>query len=450
MDKLSVREKISYSCGDFASCLIWQSISVYLLYFCTNVAGIETASAVAIISVSKILDGISDIAMGFAVDRTRSRFGKVRPYLLYMSAPLAIAAVFLFSVPAALSMHAKLVWIFVCYNLVTTVFYTAMNVPYCSLHCFLTDDSGERSRLAIMRLLFAFAAQILINAGLLSLVKGIGGSVTAAKGWSGAMLLVGAAAFALAQVCFWNTKERVGQTKEPVKVPLKTSVHSVFFNPYMLILLAVTLISMLPGAITSGVSAYYAQYILGKVEAVGWITNASTAAQVLSLLFLAPLLLKRFTKKQIEVAGFSLACLGFVGCSLVPRSLPALLILNFIKGLAFGITGPMLTAMIADAIDYGEWKWGVNSAGFGNAMNQALVKFGIGIATALLGVILDAGGFDPAAAVQTASSEQALIAAYTYIPAAFYAASVLLMVFYRLEKIYPKIAAELKERRKAQ
>lgn len=463
MEKLSVREKVSYSFGDFASCLIWQSISVYFLYFCTNVAGLETATAVTIISVSKILDGLSDIAMGFVVDRTKSRFGKVRPYLLYMSAPLAVSTVLLFSVPMGFSLHAKMIWMMVFYNLVTTVFYTAMNVPYCSLHCFMTDDSEERGRLSIMRLLFAFAAQVLINGGMLWLVRLMGGSVTSPRGWTWAMIIIGAAAFALAQVCFLNTKERVasvGKTAESAseaaegagkaniaKVPLKDSVRSIFGNPYMLILLSVTLLSLLPGAITNGASAYYAQYILGKVEAVGLITSVATIAQVLALLLLAPWLLKKFSKKHIYLGGLILSFLSFIFCALVPRSLPALLALNFVKGIAMGISGPMLTAMIADAIDYSEWKFGFNSAGFGNAMNQALVKFGIGIATALLGVILDAGGFDPNLAAQTAEAERALIGAYTYIPAAFYAASIGFMLLYRLEKIYPKIAAELKARR---
>ena len=326
MEKLSVREKVSYSFGDFASCLIWQSISVYFLYFCTNVAGLETATAVTIISVSKIFDGLSDIAMGFVVDRTKSRFGKVRPYLLYMSAPLAVSTVLLFSVPMGFSLHAKMIWMMVFYNLVTTVFYTAMNVPYCSLHCFMTDDSEERGRLSIMRLLFAFAAQVLINGGMLWLVRLMGGSVTSPRGWTWAMIIIGAAAFALAQVCFLNTKERVasvGKTAESAseaaegagkaniaKVPLKDSVRSIFGNPYMLILLSVTLLSLLPGAITNGASAYYAQYILGKVEAVGLITSVATIAQVLALLLLAPWLLKKFRKKQIYLGGLILSFLS--------------------------------------------------------------------------------------------------------------------------------------------
>ena len=100
MTALKTREKTGYALGDFACCLIWQSISVYLLYYCTNIAGVDTASAVRIISISKILDGLSDIVMGFIIDRTKSRFGKVRPYLLTMGAPLSISAILLFSVPA--------------------------------------------------------------------------------------------------------------------------------------------------------------------------------------------------------------------------------------------------------------------------------------------------------------------------------------------------------------
>ena len=451
MQALRTKEKVSYAFGDFSSCLIWQTMSVYLLYYCTNIAGIDTASAVTIISISKILDGISDIFMGFIIDRTRSRFGKVRPYLLTMSAPLAISLVLLFSVPAAFSLKAKLVWVFVCYNLVTTVFYTAMNVPYCSMHCFLTDDSQERSRLSILRLIFAYTAQVIINGTMLILVRTFGGSVDAPSGWTLSTILIGAAAFALAQVCFLGTRERVGQdTENKPKVPIKTSLRSVFFNHYLVLLLLCTLMSFLPNALVGSASAYYAQYILEDVDAVGLITNATTASQVLSLIFLAPFLLNRFPKHWIYFFGSLAAALSFFLSFLVPRQLTALLIFNAVKGVAYGITGPMLTGMIADAIDYGEWKFRVNSAGFGNAMSQCLVKFGIGIATALLGFILGLGGFDPSLAEQTAGAQRALILSYTVIPALFFTVSTIVMLFYRLDKQYPRIAAELKERRESQ
>ena len=445
--RIPVKEKVSYAFGDFACCLIWQSISVYLLYYCTNVAGVDTASAVRIISVSKILDGLSDIVMGFIIDRTKSRFGKVRPYLLTMGAPLSISAVLLFSVPAAFSLQAKLVWIFVCYNLVTTVFYTALNVPYCSMHAFLTDDSDERSRLSIIRLVFAFSSQVLVNASMLFLVRSLsGGSVTSPAGWSRAMILVGAVAFALTQVTFWNTKERVGRAT-PEKIPLKDSIKTVFLNPYLDLLLATTMFSFFPVAITGSVSTYYAQYVLDNVDSVGLLNNAVTAAQVLSLIFITPRLLNRFPKRRIYLFGTLLSFCSYLLCAFVPRSLPGLMVLNVLKGVGYAATGPMLTAMIADAIDYSEWKWGINSQGFGNAMSQCLIKFGIGIATALLGAILGAGGFNPELAVQSPDAQKAIIAAYTYIPAIFYAGTFILVFLNRLDKIYPKIAEELKKRR---
>lgn len=446
MTALKTREKTGYALGDFACCLIWQSISVYLLYYCTNIAGVDTASAVRIISISKILDGLSDIVMGFIIDRTKSRFGKVRPYLLTMGAPLSLSAILLFSVPAGFSLHAKLIWIFVCYNLVTTVFYTALNVPYCSMHYFLTDDSKERSRLSIIRLIFAFSAQVLINGIMLSLVRALGGSTEAPAGWSRAMIVIGALAFALTQVTFWTTRERIS-TQSTQKVPLRASIKTVFLNPYLVLLLAVNFLAFFPTAITGSVSAYYAQYILGNVDSVAIITNAVTASQVLALIFIAPWLLNRFPTKKIFLFGALLSALSYGLSILFPRSLTGIVILNILKGIGYGTTGPMLTSMIADAIDWSEWKWNINSAGFGNAMSQCLIKFGIGFATALLGVLLDAGGFNPEAAVQTAGAESALIASYSYIPAVFYVLTFLIMLFYRLDKIYPRIASELKARR---
>ena len=110
---LRLREKAGYATGDFASCLIWQSISIHLLFYCTNVAGVENAAAVSIISISKLIDGCSHILMGFVIDRTKTRFGKVRPCILTMGLPLAVSTVMLFTVPQSFSVHGKLVWIFV-------------------------------------------------------------------------------------------------------------------------------------------------------------------------------------------------------------------------------------------------------------------------------------------------------------------------------------------------
>lgn len=444
---LPVRERVSYATGDFACCLIWQSISIYLLYYCTNVAGIETAAAVSILSITKFIDGCSDILMGFVVDRTRSRFGKVRPWLLTMGLPLGISVVLLFSVPQSLSIQGKLIWIFVCYNLVTTVFYTALNVPYSSMHCFLTDDSQERSKLSILRLTFAFASQMLINAGMFSLVRGLGGGdVNDQAGWTRALVVIGAASFLLTLVSFFGTRERVsGGTRENVTV--RASLGSILRNKYLLILLAGTLCTFTAGALYSGSAAYYAQYVLKDVDATGLITNAVTAAQVVSLMLVVPMLIRRFQKSQLYRVGSAALAVCYLASCIRPDNLPVLLALNAIKGAAQGATGSMLYAMCADAVDYGEWKTGVSSAGLGTAMLQCLGKFGMALGTAVLGLILDRGGFQASAAVQSAQGQSALVACYTWLPGVFMVGTCLIFAFYRLDKEYPTIIRELKERR---
>lgn len=447
---LAVRERVGYAFGDFASCLIWQSISLYFLFYCTNVAGIETAAAVSIVSISKILDGVSDIFMGFLIDRTKSRFGKVRPYLLTMALPLALSAIFLFSAPGAFSVHAKFIWMFVWYNMVTTIFYTAFNVPYSSMHLFLTEDSSERQSLSILRLIFAFGSQVLVNASMLYLVRLFGaGDVESQAGWTRAMIVIGSAAFILGLVTFANTKERVTGNAKDRSVSIRDSLVSIVKNKYLLILLGASLLSYVLNGLVSGSSVYYAQYILKNVNATGLITNASTAAQVLSLIFISPFLVKKLPKHVIYQMGTVILTLAFLSILIKPTSLPLILAVNAVKGLAFGMTGPLVYGMCADAIDYGEWKTGISSAGLGAAMLQCMGKFGIALGTAVLGWILSAGGFDASQTVQSASGSASIVAVYTYVPAIFQSVVFLVMFAYTLDKIYPKIKEELRARHEA-
>lgn len=449
MSELRIREKAGYAAGDFASCLIWQTISIYLLFYLTNVAGVDNASAVSIVSATKLIDGCSDILMGFLVDRTRTRFGKSRPYLLTMGLPLALSCVLLFSVPQGLSEKYALVWIFVCYNLVTTVFYTALNVPYCSLHIFMTDDPGQRSRLSILRLIFAFAAQVLINASVFDLVRALGGGdVKSRAGWTGALIVIGAACFLLSLVTFASTKERVAPAS--ARVPVRASLSSIVRNKYLLILLAATLSTFTAGALYSGSAAYYAAFILRDVDATGSITNAVTVCQVLSLIFVIPFLIRRFSKRNIYRMGAAGLAVCYLLSCIRPDDIALLLALNAVKGLAQGATGSMLYSMCADAVDYGEWKTGVSAAGLGSAMVQCFGKFGMALGTALLGLILDSGGFAAAASEQSASGRAALIGTYTYVPGIFMVITFLVMAFYRLDADIPRITDELRKRRSNQ
>ena len=450
MQALRVREKVGYAFGDFSSCLVWQAISIYLLFYFTNVAGVDQGAAMAIVSASKIIDGLTDILMGFIIERTHTRFGKVRPYLLTMGLPLAVSLVMLFSVPAALSVHGKLIWIFACYNLVTSVFYTALNVPYSGMHNFLTDDSMERSRLSILRLIFAYAAQTLINSTTLLLVRGLGdGTETGQAGWTGAMIVIGMASFALALVTFFTTRERVGGgTEEDGKrLSVRTSMRSVLHNRYLLLLLGAMLFSFTANALGSGAAAYYAESVLRDVNATTHLTNASTIAMVAGLILIVPFALKRFSKRAIYQAGIAAtAVAGFLSC-IAPDSLPLLVAMNAVKGVAMGATSSMIYAMFADAVDWGEYRTGVRTAGLGTGLLQCMGKFGIALGTALMGVVLGAGGYTAGAGVQPEGGLSALIAVYTWIPGVILTVSLGLMLAYTLDGVYPKVARKLQERR---
>ena len=449
MQALRVREKVGYAFGDFASCLIWQTISIYLLFCFTNVAGVEQGAAMAIISASKIIDGLTDILMGFIIERTRTRFGKVRPYLLTMGLPLAVSLVMLFSVPASMGNHGKLIWIFVSYNMVTSVFYTALNVPYSGMHNFLTDDSMERSRLSILRLIFAYAAQTLINSITLLLVRGLGdGTETGQAGWTGAMIVIGTASFALALVTFFTTRERVGSSEDEAGRPsARVAMRSILRNRYLLLLLAAMLFSFTANALGSGAAAYYAESVLRDVDATAHLTNASTIAMVLGLIFIVPFVLKRFSKRAIYQTGIAAMALAGLLSSVAPDSLPLLVVMNAVKGLAMGATSSMIYAMFADAVDWGEYHTGIRTAGLGTGLLQCMGKFGIALGTALMGMVLAAGGYSAGAETQTDGGLAALIAVYTWIPGVILILSLGIMFGYTLDRYYPEVARKLRERR---
>ena len=181
-NKLTFRkvvERFSYGCGDFGCNIIYTAMSAFLLFYYTDYAGVSAAAVGTIMLISRIFDGVSDILMGYIVDHTKSRFGKARPWLLRMCIPFAISGILLFSVPTSWTTAAKLVYIFITYNLTSTVIYTAINVPYSALNALMTQDAYERSVLRIFRNLLATAGTLIINTFTLRIVEAFGNNASA-------------------------------------------------------------------------------------------------------------------------------------------------------------------------------------------------------------------------------------------------------------------------------
>ena len=222
--RLTFGEKVGYGVGDLASVLFWQTITAYLLYFYTDVFGITAAAAGTMILVSRLWDGINDTMMGIVADRTNTKWGKFRPYLLWMALPLATVAVLAFTTPD-LSATGKLVYAFITFNLMM-MFYTAINIPYSSLLGVITPDPIERTSVSSYKYVCAYIAGTIVSAFALPLTRYFGKG-NEAKGWQMTMALFGIAAVIFFLITFLSTKERV---KPPItqKTSIKQDLKDLF------------------------------------------------------------------------------------------------------------------------------------------------------------------------------------------------------------------------------
>src|SRR4051812_25749271 len=209
-DKLPIREKLAYGFGDLASVLYWQTFMVYLTYFYTDVFGL-TAAATGALMLSRNFDALLDPIVGMAADRTNTRWGKFRPYLLWFCVPFAVVGVLTFTVPN-FSMSGKIIWAWVTYNALMLL-YTAINIPYTAMLGVLTPDPADRTKLSSIKFVFAFAAGMIVSATVLPMSKALGGD-DPARGWQLSFVVIGIAAIAFFLITFFNTRERVQPPKE--------------------------------------------------------------------------------------------------------------------------------------------------------------------------------------------------------------------------------------------
>lgn len=241
-EKLSFLERVAYGLGDYSGNLVYSAISAFLLVYYTNVLGVAAATAASIMAVSKIFDGISDLIMGRIVDKTKSKWGKARPWILRMCFPLAVCTVLMFSVPASLAGSAQIAYMFLTYNLVSTIFFTGLNVPYATLQGLMTTNQYERGLLGNFRMLLATAGTMTINTVVLKLCGAFGGGDQySQKGWTLRFVVLMIVFVLLNLVTFFFCKERVvenaAQGAENGKEPsLIKCLKSLVVNKYWIII----------------------------------------------------------------------------------------------------------------------------------------------------------------------------------------------------------------------
>lgn len=441
-----IGERFSYGCGDFGCNIIYTAMSAFLMFYYSDYAGVNTLAVGTIMLVSRVFDGVSDIIMGIIVDRTRSRFGKARPWLLRMCIPFAVSGILLFSVPAGMSETAKLVYVFVTYNLTSTVIYTAINVPYSSLNALMTQDPYERSVLSIFRNVLATCGTLLINLVTLPLVRAFGDNASA---WTKAFVVLGFLAVAAFLINFAGTRERVKPASAgdggAETVPVKEGILALFKNKYWIMMTGVLALFFLYYAINGGTTVYYAKEVLGDADLVSTINGIYNAIQIIGM-FLIAKLVKKYGKRNVFSIGLILAAVGMLILELGGGSMPVIVITSLIRGVGNACGGATMWAMVSDTIDYGEWKTGYRTEGLVNSACSFGYKIGNGVGSALLGLILEIGGYVGTASVQTASAVTAIRVCFVWIPIGVFAACFLILRFYHLDDEFEGIIDDLQKR----
>ena len=459
IQKLPLREKIGYGFGDLASVLFWQTIMVYLLFFYTDVFGLTAKAAGWMFFVSRISDAIFDVVIGMTADRTKSRWGKFRPYILWGAVPLAVSAVLAFSTPSFAD-TGKLIYAYITF--ISFMFlYSTVNIPYTALLGVISGDPVERADAATSKFIGAFTAGIIVSATALPLAKYFGEG-NDAKGWHLTMMIYAVAAVVFLLVTFLSTNERV-QPIAKEKTNVGRDLEDIIQNAPWISLFIVTILFILFVCIRMNVTTHYFKYYVGEQEVslfgtthkYGFEVLASafnTVGQVLSLIGVAlvPFFARFLGRKKAAIVLFvtALVCTGSF-YFFKPENLMLIFVFQAIGSLAGGPISALLWIMYADTADYSEWKTGRRATGLVFSASIMSNKLGWAFGSMIAAFILDKTGF-VANVVQNINVLNGLKEMMSVIPVAVgVVALVILMFFYKLDEgTMAKIKAELDERRK--
>jgi glycoside/pentoside/hexuronide:cation symporter, GPH family len=424
-ERMGAGRVVSYGSGDFAFNLSFTFCSLFLLYFYTDILEINASTAGLIIMAALIWEGITDPVIGMIANRTRSRWGRYRPYLLFGAVPLAVSVVAMFA-PTGLSGGALVAYCFVTHLIYRTVF-TFVNIPYVALSAQMTRDSDARGRLAAARMLFAIFCGVALASLSLPLAKGLGGGNT---GFFLISVIYSVIATLILLLCFATTRETV-ETGPDDHPGLREMLATLRANHAFLLLFVATALGATGYTMSGKALVYYLKYWGGSEAAVtlGLVTSLGAAA-----LAMIPWMLisKHTSKRAVWLAGAGINILAYAMILLLaPRSGPVLW--SVLVAIGIGNSAFILTfwSMLPDTVEYGEWKTGTRAEGAIFGLIAFSQKVALGLGTGLIGVLLDWIGYVPNRA-QSAQTLHGIVLIYGTGPMLLFAGSIVAIWAYPL------------------
>jgi GPH family glycoside/pentoside/hexuronide:cation symporter len=444
MIKLTLKEKVGYGLGDTASNIVFQVVLNFMMYFYTDIFGITAAAAGTLMLVVRLFDMVTDPIMGGIADRTSTRWGKYRPYLIWIAIPYGLFAIAAFTTPD-FSAGGKLFYAYISYALLMTA-YTAINIPYGALGGVMTENPNERGEIQGYRFTMAMVGSFIVNSSLLYLVSRLGGG-NDQQGFQYAMAVLSLVALVCFVLCFWATRERVVPEQIRDEVTFKDIIIGIFGdflalvkrNREWAIVAAATFFLLLIAVMRGGSTLYYTKYFLtckpDSILSLGVISYDMCNASELGTAFftigtlgsiIGAILTIFLTRHVCKTVIFKVAALGFTFMSagmyfITPSMVWVALFLNTMIGFFHIIMIALVFAMTADSVDWGEYVTGKRATAMTFSGHLFALKMGAAIGGALLGWTLAAYGYQEPIndidQIQTANALTGILMLMTLFPA---------------------------------
>lgn len=437
--------KVGYGAGDIAGNCVYALLTAFMMIYLTDTIGLGMGIVSTLIAISKIFDGVSDFFFGRLIDKTHSKMGKARPWMLWPYIGCAITLVACFSVPTSWGQPAQCIFFFLSYTLLNSVFFTANNIAYASLTALITKNTSERVQIGSYRFIFAFATKIVIEAVTLFAVEWLGGGVV---GWRLIAIIYAVVGLITNTLSVFSVKElpeEEGDVQEKAtdKLTFLASFKLLLKNKYYVIICSSYILTQLYASVI-GMGTYYAKYILGNEEIFSTLSLAINITMVVALTVLPYVIKKLGGMYKLNIFGYGIAALGRVGVMVAAYmgSLPLMLAFTAVSTIGIAPLQGDLNALIACCSEYTTLTTGHRLDGMMYSCSSLGIKVGGALGTAICGWLLDAAGYIKNAPVQTDATINMLNFLYLWMPVILCVAVGFLLVFLRVEKANKDLIAE--------
>lgn len=442
-NKVSTKEKFSYAIGSGGGNIITTVIGMFLTSYYTDSVGLAAAAVGTMMLLARLLDGVVDIFMGGIIDKTKTRWGKSRPWILISAPIICVGLILTFSVPSSFSDSGKLIYAYLTYIFINCIGMTIFMLSHTSLMARMTYDSHERQVMSSMNQIVNNVMSLIVSSIAVPMVSILGWKITA--------VIYGIITAVMVMVAFWGTREHIdmneGSEQVTVEnVSLKEAIPALLKNRYFYLLAIIFMILLIISTGPGSVMIYYCNVTLENPNMMTPLSIASTLPMIIVNIFV-PTIIRKIGRYKCMIINTLLVLVGFVIIAIGESNVYYAIAGNIIKAFGMGTLFGCAFALSAEVVDYGDWKYKVRSEGIINSCISFGQKVGLGLGAAGASWILAAGGYVGTVAVQTQSAKSAIIFAFGYFGVILAIVLLIACIFMNVDKYSEEMKKELEERR---